>query len=429
MLEVSQEEAIEILNSGVNVFLTGKAGAGKSYTIESWVKKSNKNIALTATTGIAALNIGGETIHRFLGLRISNRPEEADQILNYWDRVKNSRKPWDVQKWKVLQKLDVIVIDEVSMLRRDQFELIDIVLSGIKNNTAPFGGVQVVLVGDFLQLPPVVTPYDLNKFDDLATPFCFQSRLWGQAKFYSIMLNTNYRQSEKEFMDALDNIRVGQIGEKENQLISSRVGLPYKNGSEPIKIYSHKKDVNKENINKLKELGNQIYLEEASYTGNKFYLDLLKKECIAENKLYYCVNAQVMMITNDINGYWVNGSLGKIIKSEPITIKLYNGKIVKPDKEIWEKYNYKVFNGRLVKESVATMKQYPFKLGFCQTSHKSQGLTLDCADVDLSKCFAEGQAYVAISRVKSLDGLYISGWDPSKVLVNQDVLRFYGASS
>ena len=157
MIDVNKEQALAALESGDNLFLTGNAGAGKTFLISEFIKSSNRSVALTATTGIAALNLGGETIHRFLGLGIATRPEQADRIIGKWESIKHSVKNWDKAKWGVMEGLDTLVIDEASMLRKDQFELIDIVLSNIMENTLPFGGIQVVLVGDFFQLPPVVT--------------------------------------------------------------------------------------------------------------------------------------------------------------------------------------------------------------------------------------------------------------------------------
>ena len=198
MINIEQDALFEKLKTGRNIFISGSAGSGKSYIAIKYAK-SVHNIALTATTGVAALNIGGETIHRFLGLGIASRDFEAGRIIGKWNSIKKSTKPWDVAKWKIMQNLDAIIIDEVSMLRRDQFELIDIVLSSIMDNPVAFGGIQMILVGDFFQLPPVVTSYDLNKYSDLMSPYCFQSQLWDQAGFESFNLHTNYRQGEGKF--------------------------------------------------------------------------------------------------------------------------------------------------------------------------------------------------------------------------------------
>jgi DNA replication protein DnaC len=186
MLNTNKNEAIKILNSGANVFLTGNAGSGKTYLISEYARISKRNVALTATTGIAALTIGGETIHRLLKLGISTRPEMAEKIVGKWEKVKRSSKPWDRRMWQLMENLDAIVIDEASMLRRDQFELIDVILSSIYEDPRPFGGIQIILVGDLFQLPPVVSSYDLTRFRDLKEPYCFQSYLWSNADFQTI---------------------------------------------------------------------------------------------------------------------------------------------------------------------------------------------------------------------------------------------------
>lgn len=425
MIEVNQEQAAEIIKSGTNVFLTGNAGSGKTYLIKDFVNKSTKNIALTATTGIAALNIGGETIHRFLSLGISTRPEDAAKIINTWEKRKKSSKPWDKEAWNTLKNLETLIIDEVSMLRRDQFELIDVVLSNVLENSLPFGGVQMILVGDFFQLPPVITPQDKSAFIDLRNPYCFQSGLWHHAKFANICLNTNYRQSDPQFLDVLNKIRIGECDSNTDALMNARLNQKFNSDIQPIKLFPHKKDVAEENMQCLKALNIDVYLSEAEYEGKQYEVDILKKDCPAEEKLFFCEGAQVMMLTNDMENRWVNGSMGIITDVNPVRIKLSDGKTIVPNIFTWERTVHHTKNKKVERKVVAKLTQYPFKLAYATTIHKSQGLTLDYVDLDISNCFAPGQAYVALSRVRELSGLTLKGWSKDVIKVDDKVKKFY----
>jgi len=425
MLDVDREDAIKALETGENIFLTGNAGAGKTYLIKEFAKKSKRNVALTATTGIAALNLGGETVHRFLGIGITTRPEQADPIIKKLNKFKTSTKPWEKAKWNILNSLDTLVIDETSMLRRDQFELIEIVLSSIKNNPKPFGGVQIILVGDFFQLPPVVTPTQEKQFIDLKNPYCFQSVLWSYGKFSSINLTTNYRQSDKTFLQMLDNIRVGNITDEINRAMKDRIDKKFDTDIKPIKLFPYKVDVATENKSCLTSIKEPKYVSEATYTGKPVDIEILKKDTPAEDKLFFCKGAQIMMLTNDPTDRWVNGSMGIVIDVDPVLIKLANGSVIAPDLQKWERVIHKLTLGKWKQEVVATMTQYPFKLAYATTIHKSQGLTLDYVDLDISSCFVPGQAYVALSRVKSLDGLNLKSWNEKAIMADPRVLRFY----
>jgi ATP-dependent DNA helicase PIF1 len=428
MKHVSDEtEILPALKSHQNVFITGSAGSGKTY-LASKFGETSPNTIVTATTGIAALNIGGETIHRFLGIGTCARPEEAGKIIGKWERIKSSRTPWDVARCNIMKNLSTLIIDEVSMLRRDQFELIDVVLSNIKDNPLAFGGIQIIPVGDFFQLPPVVTTTDAYRYKDLKEPFCFQSDLWAQASLESFNLTSNYRQGEGEFLDALEQIRIGKISKDVEDLFKSRVNITLNIPMEPVKLFSHKLTVGKENIDCLKQLPGEKYVSEAEFRGKEYDIDVLKKECPAEVSLYFCKGAQVMMLTNDLAHKWVNGTMGIIRETDPLSIQLSSGLTVLVDLHTWERTvpHIDPKTGDVTSVKVAEMMQYPFKLAYATTIHKSQGLTLDYIDIDLSNCFAPGQAYVALSRAKTLEGLRLRGWNKNSIKVDKRVLDFYG---
>lgn len=415
----------KLLNSGSNCLITGPAGTGKTYSIAQYVKNSKRNIAICATTGAASLVMGGETIHRFLKLGINTRPELADKIINKWEKIKQSTKSWDKRLWQTMKNLDAIVIDEASMLRRDQFELVDVVLSSIYDDPRPFGGIQIILVGDFYQLPPVVSSYDVVKFKDLKKPYCFQSYLWKNANFQTINLTKNYRQDDPIFLEALNKIRIGIVDEKTDTLMKACANTDFQ-GLNPVRLFPLKIDVARENFEQLKSLNQKLFVSEASYKGKEYDIEILKKECPAEDKLYFCKNAQIVMLTNDFEGRWVNGSIGIIQTTDPLVIKLYNGNTIRPAENTWERVEYKVdINNKLEAHTIAEMEQLPFKLSWAVSTHKSQGSTLDCVDVDLESTFAYGQAYVALSRVKTLKGLRIRGWSKEVVKVDPMVKEFY----
>ena len=425
MQDCSGEVVLKELETSSNLFITGEAGAGKTYLASKWAETTNKNVALTATTGIAAVNLGGETICRFLGIGIAARPFEAGKILGKWEKIKKSTAPWDKQRWRTIQALETIIIDEVSMLRRDQFELIDIVLAGIKEMSIPFGGVQMVLVGDFFQLPPVVDTEHSKLFEDLKEPYCFQSDIWKYGNFKSFNLTTNYRQSDPKFLAMLNELRVGAVSNEVDEILKSRLNAKLKTDLTPVKIFSYKYKVEQENLECLKKLPHDKLLSEAEYTGKSFDVEILKKDCPANSNLYFCEDAQIMMLTNDRDGRWVNGTMGIIKKVNPLTVKLANGTEAEIEPHTWERTTYQIKNNSIIKTVLATMRQYPIKICYCVSTHKSQGITLDFVEVDLSDCFSAGQAYVALSRVKTLEGLKLTGWNKKSVFADDRVLNFY----
>jgi len=421
-----QTVALEALDSGQNVFLTGAGGCGKTYTTKQWIEQTGRKVAVTATTGVAALNLGGETIHRFSGIGITPRPELAPGVISQWTRRRFGK--WrDRDRWDVLQRVDTIIIDEVSMLRRDQLELIDKVLRGVRDKDVPFGGVQMVCVGDFFQLPPVVTSMDASTFPDLVRPFCFQSKIWDG--FADIELTKNWRQSDNHFKSILEMIRYGQITpEVRDALEAARENKPDMNVV-PMRLFPFRRDVDAENHAQLAALPGGYRESVAEFSGSPGWGEALKRESPADEILLLKEGAQVMMLVNDCeNGQWVNGSMGVVrsIEEGSVTVDLANGNTVVVGKHTWEK-NEQVLDGdELVTKVLAGLTQYPLKLAWASTIHKCQGLTLDAIETDLTGCFTHGQAYVALSRVKSLEGLVLRGWSDETIRASADVVRFYG---
>lgn len=421
-----QTVALDALDSGQNIFLTGAGGCGKTYTAKAWIANTDRKVAITATTGVAALNLGGETIHRFSGIGHTPRPELAPGVISQWRRRRFGN--WrERDRWDVLQGVDAIIIDEVSMLRRDQIELIDKVLRGVRDKDEPFGGVQMVCVGDFFQLPPVVTPMDASTFPDLVRPYCFQSKVWDG--FEDIELTKNWRQSDNHFKHILELIRCGQITpEVQDALQAAQTNKPDLN-VEPMRLFPYRRDVAAENMARLSALPGPYRESVVEMDGSPGWGEALKREAPADEILLLKEGAQVMMLTNDReHGQYVNGSMGVVCSVEPgtVTVDLANGNTAVVGKHMWEKVEQVLDGDELVTKHLAGLYQYPIKLAWASTIHKCQGLTLDAIETDLTGCFTPGQAYVALSRVKSLEGLVLRGWNAETIRAAPEVVQFYG---
>lgn len=422
------ENVLTALNSGVNCFLTGSAGSGKTTLIRRFVDETNRKAAICATTGVAAIQVGGETIHRFLKLGIASRPQESRRILNNWGHIRRSPKPWDRAKWKLIRSVETIIIDEVSMMRRDQFELLDRVLRGLRKRTVPFGGVQIILVGDMCQLPPVVKNEELQLWADLEEPYCFQSETWEEGAFESFNLTSNFRQASGDYLQALQEIRWGIVSDKTDDMLKSRVGAKLDTDIKPVALFTTNKSVEAHNRKHLKRLEAEKHKTKATFTGTSFDIEILKKDCLADEELTYCEGAQVMMLNNDKHSRWVNGTMGLITQcwQDSVKVRLSNGNEPIIEKHQWERRVPEITKeGELEFKITASMEQFPFKLAYGSTIHKAQGLTMDFAEMDLSDAFAPGQSYVALSRARTLEGLTLKGWNRESVFADPAVLDFY----
>jgi ATP-dependent exoDNAse (exonuclease V) alpha subunit len=428
-LDPTQQRAIELLNQGHSIFLTGGGGTGKTHTIREWMKTTNRNVVLTATTGAAALLLGGSTIHRFAGIGIKARPEMAGGIVKS-RRSKIYQSKWARLTWQTVLDTETLVIDEVSMMRCDQLALIDQVLRGIRENDAPFGGIQMVFTGDFFQLPPVVTTSDLFTYPDLEHPFAFQSTAWADAAPITVELEINHRQSDKVWLSILDELRRGNVDVDVTPMLA-RLGHRFE-GLQPSRLFSLKRDVSRENQRALAEIPGEPLVCQARYTGAPGWQRALAKDLPADDPLMLKIGAQVMMTNNDPLGRWVNGSIGQVseIRDRDVVVELVNGAVASIQEHTWDKIEYESdTNGQIRENVLASATQFPLKLAWASTIHKSQGMTLDRAEVDLAGCFAPGQAYVALSRVKSLDGLSLRTWDPRTVHAHPDVVEFYNGAA
>lgn len=411
-LSQKQKYAYKLMTEGKNIFLTGCAGVGKTVSIKLFYKqyRSVKNIGITSTTGISSILIGGSTIHSYLGLGLAKEPAE----ILYMKILNNSKM---AKKWKNLQ---VLIIDEVSMLSPELFDKLELLARLVRGNTLRFGGIQLILTGDFLQLPCVESD-----------EFCFQTKTWEKCIDEVIYMTEIFRQDDIEFQECLNEVRTGELSDKSKEILKSRVNikLENKNGILPTKIYCLNRDVDRENnqeLNKLLEKNSNLefYQYDLEYTvlkkNLKYIEDKIKKVCIAPEVLELCIGAQVMLLYNiDLENRLANGSRGVVIGfSDDFPIVRFLSGIERIiTHQVWKIED----NG----EVLMNITQIPLKLAFACTVHKTQGITLDYAELDLENVFENGQAYVALSRVKKLEGLSIKNLDFDKIFSHPEAIKFY----
>jgi len=392
---------------GRNIFLTGPAGTGKSFNIRKlkFLREAGLKVAYTATTGVAALNIGGQTIHRFSGIGICSSPDQIDQITR-------KKHQWDKAQ-KRINEIDILVIDEISMLRGGAFDLLNEVFKEARDDESPFGGVQLILAGDFFQLAPVVA-----KYERIGNPWIFASMSWKECDIQIIKLSKIYRQHEELLINSLSSIRIGRVTNKIDELIESCTGRELKNN--PVYLSSINKQVDLINQNEMAKIDSKlmkfpIRVEAGSaYRTEQIYKDLGRREASLK------VGCRVMTNVNHPEGLFVNGTLGTVIKLQKDRIKIELDDeseidVVEHVREI------KDHNGKTIEK----IKEMPVKLAWAMTIHKSQGATIDCVEIDFRDIFAPSQAYVALSRVSTLAGLRVKNWDKSKVFVDGRVSMFY----
>lgn len=400
---MTQNAALDILKTGANVFLTGEPGAGKTFVINqyiAWLEAAGLSVAVTASTGIAATHIGGMTIHSWSGIGIRDTLTQYDL-----DKISTNEKVTRRAK-----KANVLVIDEVSMLDGKILDMVNLVLKTVRQREEPFGGIQVVFVGDFFQLPPVTRRGD-------SMLYSFQSRAWSDAQLLTCYLSEQHRQEDNLFLGLLKSIRLNQVEEDHYTLLSEQTSISYEN-IEPTKLYTHNADVDTYNNQKLRELAGHTKTFRMHGKGGRVLVESLMRNCLSPETLELKEEAMVMFTKNNFEKGYVNGTLGRVIDFDrtdgwPI-VKTSDGRTIKAESTSWE-----VAEDGKVR---ATIEQVPLRLAWGITVHKSQGMSLDAAEIDLSKAFVYGQGYVALSRVRALAGLKLSGMNPNALSVDPRVV-------
>jgi ATP-dependent DNA helicase PIF1 len=401
---MTQSDALSILKTGVNVFLTGKPGSGKTHTVNeyiAWQRACGIEPGITASTGIAATHIHGMTIHSWSGIGIRDHlsPMDLDAI---------SEKEHIVRR---IQKTSTLIIDEVSMLSADVLTMVDMVCQEIRHSTLPFGGIQVVLVGDFFQLPPI------SKRGGPPAPFAFEASAWNKLHFLVCYLTEQHRQDDDRFLSVLDSIREGEVDPTTVSTIMARETDASELDDDIPRLFTHNVDVDRINSERLEGISSTTKRYVMNGTGAPLLIEGLKRGCLSPELLLLKEGAIVMGTKNIPQIGIANGTLGTVVGFErgsdlPI-IETHGGRTITIPLAEWAVEE----NGR----ARATISQIPLRLAWAITVHKSQGMSMDSAAIDLSRAFEYGQGYVALSRVRSLAGLHIVGWSEEALMVHPKV--------
>ncbi len=424
------KRAIKLIqNTNRNIFVTGKAGTGKSTLLEYIRSMIDHKIIVLAPTGIAAINVNGDTIHSFFTLKPGYEKDEAKKM------------KIDKRKQEKFKRIKTIMIDEISMVRADLLDAIDIVLRRACKNTQPFGGVQMIFFGDLYQLPPVVTAADREKFcSEYASPYFFDAEVFsGQQNLFSkkfkldiIELTKIYRQKDMKFIEVLNAVRDNTVSDKHLEILNKRLDPDFVPSDKEKYIYLMTTNVGAMAINqaKLMSLDAEEVAFEAHQTG-KIASNLYPND----TRVTLGVGAQIMFINNDSERRWVNGTIGKVVKisedqegAKAVWVEKSNGDIVEAWRHEWEISRYVFNQGKFEREMIGSFTQIPMKLAWAITIHKSQGKTFDKVIVDLGwGTFAHGQAYVALSRCTTLGGLVLKKkLSRSSIIMDQRVRKFAG---
>lgn len=401
---MDQALALEILLDGHNALLTGPAGSGKTYVLNRFIreaKQEGKVVAVTATTGLAATHLNGVTIHAWSGIGVRDSlPDKHHEGFTQTrtDAIKNA---------------DVLIIDEISMLHDYRLDMINQVLQRVRSNNLPFGGVQVILCGDFFQLPPI------NKNNQPFGSFVVRSDAWRELDPVICYLTEQHRQKDSDFLDILSALRASDIRRRHAELLLERTTVTPTEDEEVPELHTTNIDVDRINNERLGQLKGKAHTFEMSARGKIHYVDNLKRACLATETLVLKKGALVMCIKNNPERRYVNGSIGEVVGFDAITgfpkVELKSGRTVVIAPETWELHDGE--------KKRAEITQIPLRLAWAITVHKSQGMTLDRARIDLSKAFVEGMGYVALSRVKELKSLYLIGINKTALRVSDEALK------
>lgn len=422
-LDSQQDTACDLMQSGNNTFLTGMAGTGKSHTLISFIGQSFRRIDACATTGIAALNLqdqfmrragvalAARTVYSWSGIGLGPAPGQTNE--RYFEFLQSTMSRSRSNAYQRIRRAECLIIDEISMLPGRVFDYLDFHMRQIRESDRPFGGVQMIVVGDFCQLPPVAKN---QKYD-----WVFMSQAWQRAKFYTAYLTTIHRQADQDFAEALNSFRVGSIGARVSALLAKRVRNFV--DRRVVRLMTHNAQVDKWNSYQIGEIDHDPQTYTAQFTGPEHEADFLCKNSITPATLELKPTARVMVTTNltdPIGGGMlaVNGQCGEVLRLGPtsVDVRLDTGDELQIGAQNWQ------FDPQ--RDDSATMSQIPLRPAYAMTIHKSQGLTLDRAHIDIRAAREPGQAYVALSRLRSLSGLYLKEWIKG-VHVSEAAINFY----
>lgn len=403
---MTQGEALTILKTGANVYLTGEPGSGKTHTINAfvaWLRASGIEPSVTAATGIAATHVSGMTLHSWSGIGISESLSRADV-----DRIASKE-----HIAKRISKAKVLIIEEISMLSAMTFEMADAVCREVRRVDKPFGGITVILVGDFFQLPPVSRSSRAQ-----GVQFAYTSPVWKELNLITCYLTEQYRQDDSAFLSVLSAIRSGQVEELHYEALSARNLSTTELPGDTPKLFSHNADVDRINATELAKLKGATKKFIMTTKGKESLVEGLKRGCLSPEVLELKEGAAVMFTKNSPQGRFVNGTLGIVsgwsADGSPI-IKTKDGLKVTTEPMEWQLEE----QGKVR----ASISQIPLRLAYAMTVHKSQGMSMDAAIMDLSKAFEYGQGYVALSRVRRLSGVFLTGMNARALEVHPEILE------
>lgn len=401
-LSSEQEHALDILRSGENVFLTGGAGSGKSYLIRHFMNELDpKQTPILASTGAAAVLLGGRTFHSFFGLGIMEGGVDATYERCCKDHRLLNR----------LKKVEGVIIDEISMIPGAALMIAEALSQKARDSKLPWGGMRVISVGDFAQLPPVTRsgPRD----------WAFLNETWPRSGFQICQLSHNQRVQDNHFLDVLADVRYGKVTSRVFDFLSEKV-RPHDEEDTGTRLFGRRDMSENFNQKKLGEINETEVTIDSIYLGAEKFIETLMKMAPVPQKLTLKIGCRVIFLQNDPQKRWINGTRGTVTKIEldKITVRKDHGREVNVDKTT---FSLQDAEGNVT----ATVIQFPLTLAYATTIHKSQGATLDEVWCDLRSLWEPGQAYVALSRLRSAEGLKLVGWNPRSIIVDPKVLEFY----
>ncbi|MCA9301621.1 AAA family ATPase [Candidatus Saccharibacteria bacterium] len=391
--------------AGDSVFLTGAPGSGKTYVLNQFIKyakQAKKRIAITASTGIAATHIGGTTVHSWSGLGIREEITDRDE-------------KWLKENDRLLKRynnIDILIIDEVSMIHGKRLDMINSVCKLLRDSDQPFGGLQVVLTGDLFQLPPI------NRGDE-SIDFAHLSETWQELNPKICYLNEQHRQANDSLLDLLEAMRANDINQAHYDALGERLGLESPEDVAITKLYSHNADVEQINDSHLKALDEEVKVFVMETHGVQSKVEQLIKSVLAPEILELKVGAEVMFVANNFAEGYVNGTRGRVVDFRdgfPYVELQRNRRVIKVATNSWALEE----DGK----ERARVTQLPLRLAWAITIHKSQGMSLDSAEIDLSRAFTPGMGYVALSRVRTLDGVYLKGINNTALAMHSEIFDF-----
>lgn len=397
-----QINALNQLNSGENIFLTGQAGSGKSFLVREFIKEiGSKDFPILASTGAAAVIIGGRTFHSFFGLGLLEGGREKVKEKAFKDGKLKKR----------LSQIEGIIIDEISMISGEVLSIAEEIARHHRGNQHPFGGLRVIAIGDFAQLPPITKTGQRD--------WCFKHEVWQQIQFQIAFLKNNHRTEDLDFLKVLNFVRKGEFNQEVGLFLHSKT-KKHDEDATGVRLFPFRKQSEDYNNFQLNKIKTEELVIPTIFWGESIKIDRLKQNFPFPDELKLKIGAEVIFTQNDPQKRWINGTQGKIMafESQKFIIQKKNGREVTVDKVQFDFLNG---DGQIMMSAI----QFPLALGYATTIHKSQGATLDELWCDLGRLWEPGQAYVALSRLKNSKGLNLIKWAPNSIKADNDVMKFY----